>query len=396
MRILLVTDHKFFQHDSGIYDIFRIDQVFFKDYEAEFDHVAVLTRLIKVDQLPEGARRSDSPKVSFIEGIHVAHRFFWVITSKWLNYSLLRKEIAAADGVIIRVPSELGTHAAHETLRQNKPLLAEVVGDPEESIGNLSKGGLHYKILAAWKDYQLRKIMKKVSAASYVSRYSLQNKYPVNPEIYNDNISSVRLEEEDITTPRDYSLINSPLRIVYMANLIPHKRHIDLINAVNIMHKQGLEIEVHFIGDGFIKENLIQSTKKIGLEDIVHFHGHISEKAEIFKLLDNSDLFVFPSASEGVPRAGLEGMARGLPIMGSEAGGIPEIVRDTEVFRVGDTDTIVRMIKELLNDPERLTEMSAYSIRTAQEYTSNILSAKRRKLYRYFRDWILDMQSIPE
>ena len=130
----------------------------------------------------------------------------------------LKREIAAADGIIIRVPSELGTHAAHEALRQNKPLLAEVVADPEETIGN--QGGLHYKIFAAWEDYQLRNIMKKISTASYVSRYSLQKKYPVCSGAYNENISSIRLNEKDISIPRHYSAINKPFRIVYLANLI--------------------------------------------------------------------------------------------------------------------------------------------------------------------------------
>jgi glycosyltransferase involved in cell wall biosynthesis len=389
MKILLVTDHRFYLYQSHIYDVFRIDQEFFKDYSDVFSEVRVLARLIDVDSLPQGANRSDSQGVYFVPGIKVAQRFFWVITSKVLNYPLIQKEIEAADGVIIRVPSELGSHAAQEALRQNKPLLAEVVGDPEESIGNQSKGGLHYKVLASWEDYLLRRIIRHVSAASYVSRFSLQKKYPVSPGVYNDNISSVRLDEADISQPRDYSSTHSPLRIVYLANLIPHKRHIDLIKAVEILLKRGVEVEVHFAGDGFIKENLIQATKRIGLEAYIHFHGHISEKREIFRLLDNSDLFVFPSASEGIPRAGLEGMARGLPIIGSNAGGIPEIVRESEIFRVGDVKAIVELIQELIHDPQRLTDMSHYSIRTAEEFTGGILSAKRRKLYSYFRDCIV-------
>jgi glycosyltransferase involved in cell wall biosynthesis len=396
MKILLVTDHKFYRYQSKIYDVFRIDQEFFKDYSDEFSEVRVLARIIEVNNIPEGAKRSDSKGVLFIPGIKVASRFFWVVSSRLLNCTLLRKEVEAADGVIVRVPSQLGNHAAHEALRQSKPLLAEVVGDPDESISNLGKGGLHYKILAAWEDYQLRRIMKKVTAASYVSRYSLQKKYPVKPGVYQDNISSLRLDEEDITTPRDYRKIKSPLRIVYMANMIPHKRHLDLLYALSALKQMGKEVEVYLAGDGFVKDSLVHSAKKLAVDDIVHFYGHIPNKSDIYRLLDSSDLFVFPSASEGIPRAGLEGMARGLPIIGSNAGGIPEIVRETEVFRVGDVEAMVELIVELLDDPHRLTEMSQYSIRTAQEFTSKILSAKRRKLYRYFRECILEKEISPQ
>jgi glycosyltransferase involved in cell wall biosynthesis len=386
MRVLLVTDHKFLQFESKIYDVFRIDETFFADYHYVFDNVSVLSRLIDVDSLPEGARRSDGNGVDFIPGIHVAHRFFWVVTSKLFNIKLIKSEIASSDGVIVRVPSELGTHAAFEAFRQKKPLLAEVVGDPEESIGNLGRGGIHYKLLAAWEDYQMRRILKRATAASYVSRFSLQEKYPVSPGIHSDNISSLRLDEQDISTAREYLKVSDPFKIIYLANLIPHKRHIDLIEVCAKLKAQGMSLEVHFAGDGFIKEKLKLSARDLGVDDIVKFHGHISEKKDIFNLLDKSDLFIMPSASEGVPRAALEAMARGLPVLGSEAGAIPEIVRETEVFRVGDIDGLMQLIKDVYQNPVRLTEMSSYSIKTARQYTSKILSDKRKALYTYFKN----------
>jgi len=386
MRILLVTDHKFLFFNNKVFDVFRIDQVFFEDYRYVFKKVSVLARLIKVDSLPEGARRSDGEGVNFIPGIHLAHRFFWVISSKLMNYRLIKKEIAAADRVIVRVPSELGTHAAFEAEKQEVPYLVEVVGDPEEAIQFQGRNPLYW-ILSKWEAYQLRKVVKKASAVSYVSKSLLQEKYPPLPGIYTDNISSIRLKKNDIVPPRDYSETPNPFKIVFLANFIPYKRHEDLINVCALLIRNKFNVELHFVGDGFTKDRLISLTMNLGLSDQVNFHGHISEMEKIYELLDNSDLFIIPSATEGVPRSILEAMARGLPVLGSNAGGIPELIQESNQFEVGDIDGLFDKIKNLFNNPGELTNMSIYSNKVAQRYADDILSKKRKKLYEVLRDY---------
>jgi len=300
---------------------------------------------------------------------------------------LIRKEIALSDAIIVRVPTQLGTLAAFEAAKQNKPVLVEMVGDPDTSYRYQGKNPL-YHILADWETIQLRKVINKASAVSYVSKIFLQTKYPAKPGINTDNISSIRLDESDITHPREYLVTPSPWKIIYVANFIPYKRHEDLIRVCGKLIQDGYDLELHLVGDGITKEKSMTLSSELDLTDHIYFHGHISEKEKIYSLLDDCDLFVIPSATEGLPRSVLEAMARGLPVLGSEVGGIPEIVRDADLFQVGDIEGIYDQIKEKYSSPHQLSDMSKFSIKTAQEYTNDILSDKRRNLYKKFRKFI--------
>jgi glycosyltransferase involved in cell wall biosynthesis len=66
----------------------------------------------------------------------------------------------------------------------------------------------------------------------------------------------------------------------------------------------------------------------LGLEGAVTVTGHLTDAAEVARHLRLCDLFVLPSLWEGMPNGLLEAMACGVPVVASDAGGIPEIVRD--------------------------------------------------------------------
>ena len=72
---------------------------------------------------------------------------------------------------------------------------------------------------------------------------------------------------------------------------------------------------------------------ELNLTAHVRFHGHIAGRENIERILDGADLFVMTSASEGMPRAMIEAMSRGLPAIGSAVGGITEILKAAAVSR---------------------------------------------------------------
>ncbi len=100
-------------------------------------------------------------------------------------------------------------------------------------------------------------------------------------------------------------------------------------------------------------------------------------RTEILKAVPNSEalermrrasIFVLPSRCEGLPRVIIEAMACGLPVIGSDAGGIPHLVRDGEngfVVPVGDVAAFEQALRRLLADPELRERMGATSRRLA-------------------------------
>jgi glycosyltransferase involved in cell wall biosynthesis len=82
----------------------------------------------------------------------------------------------------------------------------------------------------------------------------------------------------------------------------------------------------------------------------------------------------------------IEAMARGLPCLGSTAGGIPELLPPEDMVRPGDVTTLARKIRTVVTDPERLARMSARNLEKAKEYSEEALRERRTAFYRYVRE----------
>ncbi|GAB3976194.1 glycosyltransferase family 4 protein [Plantactinospora veratri] len=80
------------------------------------------------------------------------------------------------------------------------------------------------------------------------------------------------------------------------------------------------------LGDGRYRPRLERLATDLGVRRQVHFTGTISAATEVRRQLDAADLFVMPSRTEGLPKALIEAMARGLPAVATSVGGIPELL----------------------------------------------------------------------
>ena len=111
-----------------------------------------------------------------------------------------------------------------------------------------------------------------------------------------------------------------------------------------------------------------EEAQKLGLQDEVHFPGRIEAVAP---LLASSDLFLLPSDRESFGLSALEALATGVPVVGSLAGGLPEVdagVVLAHLFRrVGDVDGMAKAAVEILGDPARWEAMSRLAASDARE-----------------------------
>lgn len=124
--------------------------------------------------------------------------------------------------------------------------------------------------------------------------------------------------------------ISSPV-IASIGRLSPEKGHADLIDAIAIICRRGHKVSLVLIGDGPERSKLIGQVKSLGLEGSVHLPGYLSEPQ---RLLEEIDLMVLPSHTEGLPNAALEALLMEVPVLATKVGGTPEVISDGETGRL--------------------------------------------------------------
>ncbi|HSR94490.1 MAG TPA: glycosyltransferase family 4 protein [Solirubrobacterales bacterium] len=119
------------------------------------------------------------------------------------------------------------------------------------------------------------------------------------------------------------------------------------------------------------------------LPDGVRWGGWLDEAAkdEAFRA---ADLFAMPSLSEGLPVALLEAMARGLPIVVSRIGGVPEVVTDgvdAVLVEPGDAAELAARLGDLVDDPDRRRELGEAAIERARRLADDDVYGRLDRIY---------------
>src|SRR5215831_3683512 len=114
-------------------------------------------------------------------------------------------------------------------------------------------------------------------------------------------------------------------RIAMVANMHGDvKGHAELLEAAQRVCARHPNTRFILIGDGALREELKERTAAMGLEENIVFLGH---RTDVSSLLAGCEIGVIASRAEGLPNAVLEYMAAGLPVVATNVGGVPEIVR---------------------------------------------------------------------
>lgn len=178
---------------------------------------------------------------------------------------------------------------------------------------------------------------------------------------------------------------SAPFAVVYVGRLAPEKGVDLLIDAVG-----GLDVPCHLtlIGGGPCRASLEAQACDRGLGDRVQFAGALSPM-ELAEWLRRCDALVLPSRSmpawkERTGRALTEAMACGLPVVGSDSGAIPEIVRDAGlIFPEGDVAALAACLERLAASPElRLQLGERGRLRVARAYSQERVAARTAAFYR--------------
>ena len=297
------------------------------------------------------------------------------------------EEVCSSDcAYILRVPGSIGNLLWSQLRRKGYPYAVEVVGDPYDVFAAGSVRHPLRPFLRFWMPRQLRRQCQEAQAAAYVTEGALQRRYPC-PQ-YMGSYSSVTLPDEAfVQSPRSRPENGSRTQLITVGdmNQLYKAPHV-LIDAVARCVHSGLDLGLTMVGKGTYLEWLRKRAAQMGIGNRVEFTGRLPGGAPVRDALDRADLFVLPSYQEGLPRAMIEAMARGLPCIGSSVGGIGELLEPDALVRPGDSRELAVKIADVVTNSTRMAAMSARNLVRARLYRSAALQERRVAFYRIVRD----------
>ncbi|WFE61037.1 glycosyltransferase [Micromonospora sp. WMMD712] len=384
--LAIVTEYRFVRTPDGRlwvgvgpeYDIWT-------RYLAAFDRVRVVARVQDVQERPPGVARVDGP------GVEVWPLPYYVGAGGFLAHAtrIRRSALAGtedADVVMLRVPSPIANTISGHFDRRRRPYCLEVVGDPDAV---LSRGVVDHPLrplLRRWATAAMRRQCRLAAAAVYETGRTLQARYPARDGSPSEGISSVELPPAAFAAgPRTHDAPPGRAVLVSVGTLDQLYKGVDiLIEALALLGDGAAHRLVH-VGRGRYLPRLRRLAEERGVADRVEFAGWLPTPDDLRRRLDQADLFVMPSRTEGLPRALIEAMARGLPAIGSAVGGIPELLPPDCLVPPGDPAALAAALRGMLSDPRRLTEASARNLAAARAFGADVLAARRTAFYRSLR-----------
>ncbi len=167
------------------------------------------------------------------------------------------------------------------------------------------------------------------------------------------------------------------LKVCFIGALTYHKGVDLLISIIKMCIEKKLSIEFNIAGKGIMKEEIENLCK---VSSNVNYVGFLDMNAKI-DLYKKMHLMIFPSIwQENNPMVIIESYAMGLPVLGSNTGGVPEIIPEKWLFKNNDQTDLFKKLIEVYNNRTHLEEESkrlimerdSHSIRCQMESTYNI------------------------
>lgn len=383
MKVLLVTDQYIDIRPDGCYCNFAL--------LGTLRNINILGELYILAAKLSPNKKAAQPlnqKIEFINADRVRH--FKPLTSSIKEYflnnsynkNILNELIPQMDLVIGYAPG----HNLYEALKiaksNNIPFMTFLVACPWDTMRRHQR--LIVRLLSPLYFLQTKKIVKESDYVHYVTKSFLQQRYPPSGKSLgcsdanlgepNPTALTERLEKCAAKKPTD------DVKVVTIGHIdVRYKGQEYVIKAIaQLIKEEKSQYHYYMVGAGegtYLKK----LTRQFQVENNVHFLGRKTPE-EVMNILADADIYVQPSITEGLPRSVVEAMSKGLPCIGFNTGGIPELIEPNFVVQPKNVNEIVKRIKEFEN-LDIYQRVATRNFNTAKEYEHSILSSKIRQFF---------------
>ena len=253
------------------------------------------------------------------------------------------------------------------------------------------KGGKYYRCLSnsCVKGSKMNSAVSVIEAYvnKFIKSYSYVDKFICPSKLYRDKFIEFGITEEKVIYIPNFIDLNNfkpnyeyKNYFVYVGRLSEEKGIKTLIEAMQSI--KGINLCI--VGTGPLENELKAIKDKLNLEN-VEFLGFKTGN-ELKDIVSNSMFTVVPSEwYENCPMTVIESMAYGKAVIGSDSGGIPELIRNNEtglIFKTGNKDDLIEKIQYLIKNPEKTVQMGKNGRKIAEvEYNKEIHFKRIKKVY---------------
>lgn len=390
-KVLLTVDHQFVRTPDGkvwVKTIYGYD--FWKRYLQVFDCVRIAARVREVNSLEEDMLLSSGENVEFFDLPQYRGAKEYV-----LRYSAIKKAVsgvvAGCSCAIFRIPSPIANLVQHEVVKAGLPWATEIVNDPWDNFAPGAFKSIFRPIYRRHFTRQVKQYAKNANGASYVTQYALQERYPAYARMQGESkkhfesyYSSILLKKDYFWHEREFRTDKESFTIVHINSCVTDfsKGHDVVIKTVKELRDRGVPVQVIFVGDGPKRMDFELMAQELGIDEHVKFTGLLASSTAVREVLIDSDILVFPTVGEGLPRTVIEAMAVGLPCLSTAVNGIPELLEKEYLIEQQDFKGFADSVEKILKDADLYEKISKQNIEKAQEYENTVLQERRNEFYK--------------
>ncbi len=389
MKLLFVHDHVFCKSREGdIYSPGGFPRELWNKYTFISEELTVIGRCSSSeDELSKkhvlSSYAHDPISFVFVKSISNPLK---LLKNRNSTFAKIENTVKQVDVVIARLPSENGLAAIEYAKKHNKPYSIEVVGCVWDGLYNY--GSMIAKLYAPVAYTRMRKAISSANNVLYVTNIFLQKRYPnttaeniVNASNVNINITSNKPESYGYKTPIVIGMIGN-----YKTN---YKGIDTALKAMLILHRKKFNFEFRVLGNGnpndykeFICKNNLSGTVK--------FYEPLPSGEPVLNWIRDVDIYIQPSRQEGLPRSLIEALSCGRVCIGSQAGGIPELLNRDFIHITNSPKSLANKIifAFKLSETKKLAVLKE-NIENIQQYDSELLKEKRDGFYNKLKEHTL-------
>jgi len=397
LRLVIGIEAHLVMVQGQAYSSYLHYDAFWYRYRQVFDEVLLISRATEAAEVPAGYQQVTKNGVGLV-ALPRYHGPYQYVRYLPKIREIIRQAVRPGDAVLLRVSGNVSTQLWKQ-LEPDRPYGVEVMSDPWVlfSPGSIkSVGRPLYRRL--WTRNMQRQCAG-ASAVSYNTEYTLQKRYPPNPNAFTNYYSDVYLSTSELCadlSARRKAIESiaqrlrgegAPIRLGFIGTFSQiHKLPNVHIKALARCVARGANVCLDMIGDGYLLDDMKVLAEKLGVGDRVTFRGRIPAGAPIFQAMDSFDLFLNAAAAEGLPRVVIEALARGCPCIASDVAGTCELLEAAYLVQPHDVEGLANKILFMLDDPARLARAAETNLRRARQYCSDILEPRRQAFYEALRE----------